>query len=63
MFDAYGLGWSNSKNKGYATGSAPVPTSKAQVFSFLLVTVDGSQVTTRGVNSLGQSFDVITYSF
>ena len=63
VFDAYGLGWSNSKSKGYATGSAPVPTSKAQVFSFLLVTVDGSQVTTRGVNSLGQSFDVITYSF
>ena len=60
-FDAYGLGWGNTKNKGYATGSAPLPTSKAQVFSFLLVTVDGTQVTVTPINSLGQQFDVVTY--
>jgi acid phosphatase type 7 len=63
VFDAYGLGWSYSKNKGYATGAATAPTSPAQVFSFLLVTVNGSQVTVSPINSLGQSFDVVTYAF
>ena len=53
-FDAYGLGWSNSKNKGYATGAAVPPTSPAQVFSFLLVTVSGNQVTVTPINSLGR---------
>ena len=62
-FDAYGIGWSYSSNKGSAAGAAPKPTSPAQVFSFLLVTVNGNQVTVKPINSLGQPFDVATYSF
>ena len=62
-FDAYGLGWSASLGQGFATGSAPVPTSASQVYSFVLVTVSGTQVTVKGVNALGQSFDTITYQF
>jgi hypothetical protein len=62
-FDAYGIGWSYSKNKGSATGSAKPPTSPAQVFSFLKVTVTSSQVTVNPINSLGQSFDVVTYGY
>jgi hypothetical protein len=60
-FDAYSIGWSYSTNKGSARGTAQPPTSPAQVFSYLLVTVDGDQVTVAPVNSLGQSFDVVTY--
>ena len=35
----------------------------AQVFSFLKVTVTSSQVTVTPINSLGQSFDVVTYGY
>ena len=59
--DAYGIGWSDSSNHGNACGAAPVPTSRAQVFHFLKVTVNGSQVTVAPTNSLGQTFDVQTY--
>jgi len=62
-FDAFGLGWSYSSNKGSATGAAARPTSTSQVFSFLLVTVTSSQVTVTPINSLGQSFDVVTYGY
>jgi hypothetical protein len=62
-FDAYGIGWSYSTGKGSATGAAPKPTSPAQVFSFLLVTVGSSQVTVKPINSLGQAFDVVTYGY
>ncbi len=62
-FDAYSIGWSYSKSKGSAGGSAPVPTSPAQVFSFVLVKVSGTQVTVTPTNSLGQTFDVVTYQF
>jgi hypothetical protein len=62
-YDAYSLGWSYSKNKGSAGGSAPVPTSPAQIYHFLLVTVSGTQVTVQPVNSLGQRFDGMTYHF
>jgi|GEM_PF-1097279 len=48
---------------GKACGSAPVPTSQAQVFHFLKVTVNGTNVTVTPINSLGQSFDVINYAF
>jgi hypothetical protein len=40
-----------------------VPTSIAQVFHFLLVTVDGGTVNVAPTNSLGQTFDVQTYTF
>ena len=66
-YNAYGLGWSYSGNnglgKGYACGSAQAPTSIGQVFHFMLVTVDGANVTVRGVNSLGETFDQLSYTF
>ena len=62
-YDAYGIGWSNSKSKGYACGSAPVPTAKSQVFHFLKVTVAGTSVTVAPTDSLGNTFDVQTYDF
>ena len=40
-----------------------MPTSPAQVFSFVLVRVSGTQVTVTPTNSLGQTFDVVTYQF
>jgi hypothetical protein len=62
-FNAYGLGWKSSTNTGSACGAAPKPTSSASVYHFLLVTVDGRQVTVRGVNETGASFDTKTYTF
>ncbi|NJM40754.1 MAG: metallophosphoesterase family protein, partial [Anaerolineae bacterium] len=61
--DQFGLGWSNSKNKGYACGAATVPTSKQQVYNFVKVTVDGSMVTVTPQNSLGQIFDQQVFNF
>jgi hypothetical protein len=61
--DAYGIGWSNSTSRGSRCGAAPVPTSKAQVFHFLLVTVTASGVTVTPTDSLGQTFDVQNYAF
>jgi hypothetical protein len=63
--DAYGIGWSDTRNRGNACGGAPVPTSRAQVFHFLLVTVNPvtGRVTVAPTNSLGQTFDVQTYTF
>jgi hypothetical protein len=58
--DAYAIKFTTS---GDACGSAPVPTSAAQVYHFLKVTVDGTDVTVTPINSLGQSFDVNNYSF
>lgn len=61
--DAYGIGWSPTKLTGTACGAAVPPTSAAQVYNFLKVTVSGSQVTVAPTNSLGQTFDVQTYKF
>ncbi len=58
--DAYAIKFTTT---GKACGSAPVPTSQAQVFHFLKVTVNGTNVTVTPINSLGQSFDVINYNF
>jgi hypothetical protein len=55
-FDAYALGSGSSCN-------APVPTSDAQVYGFLQVTVDGTRVTVNPINEQGASFDVQTYDF
>jgi uncharacterized repeat protein (TIGR01451 family) len=38
-----------------------VPTSKEEVWHFLLVTVEGTSVTVTPMNELGQAFDVQTY--
>src|SRR5215207_6390125 len=58
--DAYAIKFTSS---GGACGSAPVPTSVDQVYHFLKVTVSGTNVTVTPINSLGQAFDVINYSF
>ncbi|HKG55405.1 MAG TPA: DNRLRE domain-containing protein, partial [Anaerolineales bacterium] len=58
--DAYAIKFTTT---GKACGSAPVPTSQAQVFHFLKVTVNGTNVTVTPINSLGQSFDVVNYAF
>jgi hypothetical protein len=62
-FDAYGIGWSNSKSVGSACGAALAPNVKSRVFHFLLVTVDGTQVTVTPTDELGRIFDVQTYDF
>ena len=61
--DAYGIGWSNTKNKGYSCGAAPLVTSKQQVYCFLLVSVNGNALTVTPINALGQSFDQQVYNF
>jgi hypothetical protein len=58
--DAYAIKFTTS---GGACGSAPVPTSAAQVYHFLKVTLNGPNVTVTPINSLGQSFDVRNYNF
>jgi hypothetical protein len=58
--DAYAIKFTTM---GGACGSAPVPTSPAQVYHFLKVTVDGTNVTVTPINSLGQTFDVIHHNF
>ncbi len=61
--DAYALGWSYATNAGNACGSARKPTSISSVFHFLLVNVNGTQVTVTPIDSRGRSFDVQTYDF
>jgi hypothetical protein len=61
--DAYGIGWSDTKNAGTKCGAAPVPTSKAKVYHYLLVSVNGTSVTVTPTNSLGETFDTRTYNF
>ena len=62
-FDAFGLGWSPTKLQGTSCGAAAIPTSAAQVFHFLRVTVSGTTVTVAPTDELGRTFDVQTYSF
>ena len=59
-FDAYAIGFGGG---GKSCGGAPVPTSPAQVYHFLKVTVNGANVTVTPINSLGNQFDVQSYSF
>ncbi len=61
--DAYAIGWSYGSRKGSACGAAPKPTSDAQVYNFLRVTVAGLRVTVEPINALGQAFDVQSYDF
>ena len=58
--DAYAIKFTAT---GAACGSAPVPTNAAQVYHFLKVTVNGTNVTVTPINSLGQPFDVMNHSF
>jgi hypothetical protein len=61
--DAYAIGWAYSSRKGSACGAAPKPTSDAQVYNFLRVTVSGLTVTVEPINALGHAFDVQSYHF
>ena len=61
--DAYAIGWSVSTAKGSACGAGVKPTSALQFHHFLLVTVNGSQVTVTPTDSTGRTFDVKTYDF
>jgi Calcineurin-like phosphoesterase len=61
--DAYAIGWSTSADTGRACGAATPPSSPAQVFHFLLVTVNGTQVTVTPTDSTGRIFDVQSYDF
>ena len=61
--DQYAVGWSDTKGKGTACGAAPMPTSRAQIFHFLKVTISGSTITVTPTDSTGQTFDVQSYSF
>lgn len=55
-FDAYAIGSGSSCR-------APKPTSNSHVYEFLLVTVNGNQVTVTPTDSTGQTFDRQTYTF
>ena len=62
--DQYAIGWTNSSAvHGSACGSAPRPTTADRVFHFLLVSVNGSQVTVTPTDELGRTFDVKSYTF
>lgn len=56
-FDAYAIG------SGGSSCRAPRPASNANVFHFLLVNVNGDQVTVIPTDSTGQTFDVQGYTF
>lgn len=55
-FDAYAIGSGSSCR-------APQPGSDANVYGFLLVSVNGNQVTVTPTDSTGRTFDVQTYSY
>ncbi len=55
-FDAYAIGSGSSCR-------APKPASDAQVFGFLLVTVQGSKVTVTPTDSNGATYDQQTYDY
>ncbi len=55
-FDAYAIGSGSSCR-------APKPVSTANVYGFLLVTVNGNQVTVTPTDSTGRTFDVQTYTY
>ncbi|MFI8911369.1 fibronectin type III domain-containing protein [Streptomyces sp. NPDC053513] len=62
--DAYALGWSYSSNRGQrCPSSVPRPASDANVHHFLLVSVNGSTLTVTPTDSLGNTFDPVTYDF
>jgi len=60
---AAAIGWSYSSNHGSACGSLSAPATIDRVFHFLLVSVNGSNVTVTPTDELGRTFDVKTYTF
>jgi hypothetical protein len=61
--DAYAIGWSYTSNKGSRCGTAPAPASDSQVYHFLKVTVNDTDVTVTPTDSTGTVFDPMTYHF
>ena len=65
----YAIGWDPSTLPGVGSScgapnnNVPVPQSAAQVYNFLSVTVNGTQVTVSPTNAAGQVFDQQTYNF
>ncbi len=59
----YAIGWSPSTSTGSSCGTSDTPTSIAQVYNFLQVSVSGDHVTVSPTNAAGQTFDVQTYKF
>lgn len=62
-YDAYAIGWSPTSVTGSACGSAKPPLAAAAVYHFLKVTVSGTSVTVTPTDSLGNTFDVRTFTF
>lgn len=62
-YDAYAIGWSPTTLTGTSCGSAGPPATAANIFHFLKVTVSGTSVTVTPTDSLGNTFDVRTYTF
>src|SRR5205823_468251 len=60
--DAYALGWNSSTGIGSACGSAPIPATRDRVHHFLVVDVNGSNVTVTPTDELGRTFDQVTYT-
>ncbi|HUZ36170.1 MAG TPA: fibronectin type III domain-containing protein [Streptosporangiaceae bacterium] len=61
--DAYAVGWYYAQSKGTSCGAASAPASDSQVYHFLKVTVNGTNVTVTPTDSKGNTFDVQTYNF
>lgn len=61
--DAYAIGWSYTSAAGSKCGAATVPTTDAQIYHFLKVTVNGSSITVTPTASNGATFDPMTYNF
>jgi chitodextrinase len=61
--NAYGIGWTYGSNKGKACGAAVAspPTSDAQVYHYLKVSLSGTRATVTPISSAGQAFDPVTY--
>jgi hypothetical protein len=60
-YDLYAIGWNPDLGIGSACGSAPRPTSPADVFHFLRVDVTSTSVMISGVTESGTVFDTQTY--
>ncbi len=56
VVDAYGIA------PGKACGTASVPPNNTYVFHYLLVSVNGNQVTVTPTDEMGRTFDVQTYT-
>ena len=61
--DAYAIGWSVTPRRAARAARASSRRRPLQFHHFLLVTVNGSQVTVTPTDATGRTFDVKTYDF